>query len=93
MSDDRYSDNPFVHNARPTPKRQPRPGEEVWRLRNDAGRVQSCELRDDSRSGAGWDLCVLEDGEILFSRRCANREQARLLAGYAADDMRRTGWT
>ena len=30
---------------------------------------------------------------MLFSRRCANEEQARLLAGYAADDMRRCGWS
>jgi hypothetical protein len=28
----------------------------LWRLRDTAGRVQSCELRDDSRAGAGWDV-------------------------------------
>ena len=32
--------------------RQPKPGEEVWRLRK-AAHVQSCELRNDSNLGAG----------------------------------------
>ena len=34
--------------------RQRVPGEEVWRLRDPEGvYVQSCELRDDSKVGAG----------------------------------------
>jgi len=34
--------------------RQREPGEEVWRLRDPGdGRVQSCELRDDSKAGGG----------------------------------------
>jgi hypothetical protein len=34
--------------------RQRQPGEEVWRLRDSVtGRVQSCELRDDSSAGGG----------------------------------------
>jgi hypothetical protein len=56
------------------------------------GRVQTCEIRDNSRAGAGWDLQVLEAGELLFSHRCNTEDHARLLAGYAADDMRRCGW-
>jgi hypothetical protein len=32
-------------NRKPPPPRQPRPGEDVWRLRNGAGRTQTCELR------------------------------------------------
>jgi hypothetical protein len=40
------------HPDRPAaPSRQPQPGEEVWRLRdNETGRVQTCELRDNSRA-------------------------------------------
>ena len=56
------------HNSTPLPARQPRPGAEVWRLRdNETGRVQSCELRDNSQSGAGWEVQILEAGEILLS--------------------------
>ena len=32
-------------------------------LVDDHGRTQACELRDDSRVGAGWDVLVLQDGE------------------------------
>jgi len=45
-------------------------GEEVWRLRdNETGRVQWCELRDNSRAGAGWGVQILEAGEILVGRQ------------------------
>jgi hypothetical protein len=69
MADDQP---PFYSpNRGPAPSRQPKPGEQVWRLQHD-GRVQSCELRDDSKAGAGWDVQLFEDGELLFSRRCAD---------------------
>ena len=49
--------------------RQRQPGLEVWRLRDPEGvHVQSCELRDDSKAGGGWDVTMLQDGELLFSR-------------------------
>jgi hypothetical protein len=48
--------------------RQRRAGEEVWRLRDPDGRVQSHHLRDDSRVDAGWDVQVLIDGETVISR-------------------------
>ena len=39
--------------------------EEVWRLRDShTGRVQTCQLRDTSRAGAGWEVHILEAGEI-----------------------------
>ena len=37
-----------------------------------ATRVQTCELRDDSKAGAVWDVMILQDGEPLFSRRCVD---------------------
>jgi hypothetical protein len=43
----------------------------------DGGRVQTCELRGDSKTEAGWDVMVLEDGEPLFSRRCFDERGAR----------------
>jgi hypothetical protein len=87
--DDWYKPHP--HRLAPAP-RQPKPGEEVWRLKGRDGRVQSCELRDDSRAGAGWDVMLLENGEPLFSRRCAREREARLVAEAAKGDLLRTGW-
>jgi hypothetical protein len=65
----------------------------VWRLRNQADRVQSCELRNDEHVGAGWDVMLLEDGEPLFSRRCDSEAEARFVAEASRQDMVRTGWT
>jgi hypothetical protein len=74
--------------------RPPKPGEEVWRLLdNETGRVQSCELRDNSRAGAGWEVQILAAGEILVSRQCASEREARYVAEAARKDSLRTGST
>ena len=89
MSDDA----PFYSPNRPPPApRQPKPGEEVWRLQHD-GRVQTCELRDDSKAGAGWDVMILDDGEPLFSRRCVDEKGSRFVAESFRQDLLRIGWT
>jgi len=56
-------------------------------------RVQTCELRNDSKAGAGWDVMVLEDGEPVFSRRCVDEKGARFVAESFRQDLVRTGWT
>jgi hypothetical protein len=90
MRDDGWY-KPHPHRPAPTP-RQPTPGEEVWRLRdNDTGRVQTCELRDNSEAGAGWEVQILEAGEILVSRRCENEREPRYVAEAAKKDQLRTG--
>jgi len=66
----------LLHGAPQAPPRQPKPGLETWRLRHPDGRIQRCELRDDSMAGAGWDVMQLENGEPLFSRRCGNEQIA-----------------
>jgi hypothetical protein len=68
----------------PTDRAQRRP-------RCDGSSVQSGELRDDSRVGAGWDAMLLENGEPLLSRRCANEREARLGEDGAWKDLLRTG--
>ena len=83
----------LTQNAPKAAPRQPTPGEEVWRLCHADGRVQSCELRDNSASGAGWDVMLLEGREPLFSRRCADESLARFVADSAKKDLLRTGWT
>jgi hypothetical protein len=86
-------EKPFYAPHRgPRPPRQPNPGEEVWRLRYE-DRVQTCELRDDAQAGAGFDVQVFEDGELLFSRRCVDERGARFVAESFKQDVLRTGWT
>jgi hypothetical protein len=81
MSDtSRKNQKALQHGGGSRPPRQPEPGEEVWRLTFSDGRVQTCELRDDSQAGAGWDVMMLEDGEPLFSRRCVDEHEARYVA-------------
>jgi len=61
-------------------------------MRDTNDRVLSCELRDDSKSGAGWDVRTLEDGELLSSRRCADEKGARYVAESFKQDNVRDGW-
>jgi len=49
----------YSPNRGPASPRQPKPGEEVWRLAHD-GRVQTCEIRNDSKARAGWDVMVFD---------------------------------
>jgi hypothetical protein len=88
--DDEYKPHP----DRPAPLlRQPKPGEEVWRLRdNETGRVQVCELRDDTRAGAGWDVSLFQGNELLISRRCGTEEHARYCAEVMKQDTLHHGW-
>jgi hypothetical protein len=57
-----------------------------------AGRVQSCELRDDSNVGAGRDVLMLEADEPLFSRRCVDERGARYMAHTFKQDTLRAAW-
>jgi hypothetical protein len=83
----------LLHNAPRSAPRKPQLGEEVWRLLdNETGRVQSCESRDNSRAGPGWEVQILEAGEILVSRQCANEVEARFVGEAARKDLARTGW-
>jgi hypothetical protein len=70
----------------------PRGGESVWKVTKD-GRTMACELRDDSRSGAGWDVVVYEEREWSFSRRCADEASARFVAHALEQDHLHSGWT
>jgi len=81
----------LLHGAPQAPPRQPKPGLETWRLRHPDGRIQRCELRDDSMAGAGWDVMQLENGEPLFSRRWGTN-RSRYVAEAAKKDLLRTGW-
>jgi hypothetical protein len=57
----------------------------VWTLRQGA-RMLTCRVRDDSRSGAGYDVQILDDGVLIFSQRCPLESGARYLAGSLKGD-------
>ena len=73
--------------SRPPPLRA-QPGDVALRDR----RVQACELRDDSKVRGGWDVTMLQDGELRFSRRCVDERGARYVAQAFKQDTVRAGW-
>jgi len=77
---------------RPAPSVPRARGEEAWRVTKD-GRSISCELRDDARAGAGWEVVIRQDDELSFSRRCLTEEHARYVAGATLKDHLNSGWT
>jgi hypothetical protein len=79
----------LLHNAPQGAPRQPSPGEEVWRVQTPEGAVHSCELRDHSRHGSGWELQILTNGEILVCRQCDSEQHARRVADMAKGDYLR----
>src|SRR4051812_43798982 len=83
----------LLFNAKKAAARTPRPGEVVWRLRDKAGRVQRCELRNHTEAGAGCTVMLFEGDELLFSRRCQDEADARYAATATKQDFLRTGWT
>jgi hypothetical protein len=90
VSHDRPDDAPGHH--RTTAPIRPPDGEEVWRL-SKRSRTQTCALSPHTGAGVGWDVQVLEEGELLFCHPCANEERARFVATCFREDYRRTGWT
>jgi len=87
LSDDWCEPN---HLPAPSPRRAP--GEQLWSVTKD-GRTIACELRDESKSGAGFDLVIRQDGELSFSRRCADEKGARFVANALKQDQVNAGWT
>ena len=92
MSDELPEDQPFTAwNKRPAPPRTPVPGLEIWRLRMKEREIR-CELRDDERACAGFDVQLIESQELRVSRRCVNMTGARFVAESYRRDLLRTGW-
>ena len=56
-------------------------------------RVLTCELRNDDRAGAGFDVQLLEGRELRASRRCVDGNGARFVAESYREDLLRTGWS
>jgi len=77
---------------RPAPPQRRTPGEAVWSVTKD-GRTIACELRNEERIGAGWDVVIVQDDELSFSRRCANEATARFVATALREDHLHAGWT
>jgi hypothetical protein len=81
----------YAPDKRPAPPRTPKPGLQLWRLRK-GDREMTCELRDDEKAGAGFDVQLIEAGELRASRRCVNAEGARFVAESYRQERVRTGW-
>ena len=64
---------------------------ELWRLRKD-GDVTTCELSSDDSVGFVWHLRLVQNGEVLISRRCVTLEEARFVAESLRQDYAGTGW-
>src|SRR5262249_8290156 len=84
-------DRPFYAPNHASRTREPKPGVTMWTLRKD-GRVMTCELRDDSATGAGWDVQLLTKGEMWLGQRCPLETGARFLAEGFRRDFTRDGW-
>jgi hypothetical protein len=67
-----------------------RRGDEECRLTRD-GRTIACEMYDESSVGAGWDVAIRQDGELAFSRRCADEAGARYVANALKQDHLKAG--
>jgi hypothetical protein len=89
------ADQPFYapDRHRNITRRARTPGEQVWRLQGPDARVVTCELRNDTSAGGGWDVQLFEHGELLFSQRCPRGEGARFTAESFRNDYLRTGFT
>ncbi len=87
--------NPLPNNtARTTPVSTPRAlGEKLWCATNRNGRVMVCELRDDSRADAGWEVLLRVNGEIVLGHRSDTEDVARYFAAVFKQDHLRTSWT
>lgn len=79
-------------HTRPISSRVERHGKEIWRLAKD-GEILSCELLDDSHVGAGWEVVLRKNDEVIVGHRCTTRTAADQAAHIFAQDYRRTGWT
>jgi hypothetical protein len=89
----RLSDDvPFYHSEHKPKARTPTPSEVVWTLQK-ADKTLRCELRDDTRRSAGWDVQVFEDDWLSFAQRCPLESAARFLAASLKRERLREGWT
>jgi hypothetical protein len=73
-------------------RRGNRLSDQIWQLRR-GDRIVICEVRRDTGVGSGWDVHLLEDGEVLFSKRCTREDDARFYAECLRQDHVRTGFT
>jgi hypothetical protein len=65
--------------------------QELWRLMKD-GRTITCELRDETKIGGGFDVVIRQDDELSFSRRCPDEAFARFVAKALRQDQINAGW-
>ena len=62
-------------------------------MKKQGEHIASCELRDDTAVGAGFELVVRHDDEPIVGRRCLTESEARYYANAFRQDYVRNGWT
>lgn len=82
---------PFIDPNYRRPARVAKPGLHVWTLRK-GDRVLRCEIRDDSRAGAGWDLQLFDRDGLMTSSRRPTEMNARDAEEYVRNVHLRHGW-
>lgn len=84
------NDEPFyTPGKKPPAARQPQPGEHVWTLVKNGGRMD-CEFRDHGEIGV--EVQLLRDRTLIYGQRCVNRLGAEQLAAIEREDLEREGW-
>jgi hypothetical protein len=68
-----------------------RHGKELRRLEKD-GEVLICELLDDSHVGAGFEVVLRKNDELILGHRAFPRALAERAADIFKQDHQRTGW-
>ena len=62
------------------------------RPNNTARPTPVCELCDDTNVGAGCEVVIRHDDEIILGRRCIGEAEARYYANAFRQDHARGGW-
>jgi hypothetical protein len=68
----------------------PRVAERVWRARKNHAWI---DAQLHLLPGAGFELRLFYDGDVVFSRRWATREGALAQAARQLQELQRAGWT
>jgi hypothetical protein len=85
------NDQPFTTPGLTRPPRQAHAGERLWTLQKGTTRMVA-QLRDDTAVGAGAELQLFHDGDLIYGRRHESRELALEEAVGCRRDFEADGW-
>jgi len=80
----------YAPDRKPTPPRQPQPGEILWTL-HQGGHTRQAQLRDRGEWGVEFQLFA--NGNMLYGQLCATRGLAEMVATQERRGLAQQGWT